>query len=58
MYASVFACSYVYMSAVSQGGQKRVSSHQMLELQMVVSCSAWVPESELRSSARACALPF
>lgn len=33
VYASIFACGYVYMSAVSQGGQKRVSGHQTLELQ-------------------------
>lgn len=37
VYAYVFACACVYTSAVSQGGQKRVSGHQMLELQMVVS---------------------
>jgi hypothetical protein len=49
----VSLCGYVYMSADSQRGQKRMSNPQELELETFVSSQLWVPGTGLRSSAGA-----
>jgi hypothetical protein len=40
-------------TASASGGQKRVSKHLELELEVTVSCLMWVLGIELRSSPRA-----
>lgn len=51
MHTFVFAC-VCHVCADDQRGQKRVLDLLVLELQAVVCCPTWVPETELRPSGR------
>jgi hypothetical protein len=41
-------CTYVHMTMLAHGGEKKVLDPLDLELQVIVSCQTWVLRTELK----------